>query len=213
LLVQNLNTQNLNENRNHILIFYFFPFFVQCLFVPIFVIFILFYFVAAPVAPVAPQASATPTPAAPSPAVVDNNMAAILAAFAATPLGQQPQQQQQQQQFIQPLIAPLSDVVTEAEVAPLLADPEIVAALLPLLPEGQQTEEELRTTIRTPQFRSTLRTLSSALMSDNVNSIFANFGLNAVDGGDAMAQGNPILAFLQALQAQTDREESSSSKE
>ena len=180
---------------------------------PIFVIFILFYFVAAPVAPVAPQASATPTPAAPSPAVVDNNMAAILAAFAATPLGQQPQQQQQQQQFIQPLIAPLSDVVTEAEVAPLLADPEIVAALLPLLPEGQQTEEELRTTIRTPQFRSTLRTLSSALMSDNVNSIFANFGLNAVDGGDAMAQGNPILAFLQALQAQTDREESSSSKE
>ena len=84
-------------------------------------------------------------------------MAAILAAFAATPLGQQPQQQQQQQ-FIQPLIAPLSDVVTEAEVAPLLADPEIVAALLPLLPEGQQTEEELRTTIRTPQFRSTLRT-------------------------------------------------------
>ena len=50
-------------------------------------------------------------------------------------------------------------------------------------------------------------------MSDNVNSIFANFGLNAVDGGDAMAQGNPILAFLQALQSQVDREEGSSSKE
>jgi|TARA_B110000208_G_C11560849_1_gene355296 hypothetical protein len=126
-----------------------------------------------------------------------------MAAFAQTPLGQQPQQQQ----MLQPLIAPLSDVVTEADVAPLLNDPAVVAALLPLLPEGQQTEEELKATIRTPQFRSTLRTLSSALMSDNVNSIFANFGLNAADGGEEMARGNPIAAFLLALQAQTDREE------
>jgi len=130
-------------------------------------------------------------------------MAALLAAFANTPLGQQAQQQQQ---MFQPLIAPLSDVVTNDDVAPLLSSPEIIEALLPLLPEGQQTEAELRATIRTPQFRATLRTLTAALMSDNVNSIFANFGLNAADGGDAMAQGNPILAFLQALQSQVDRE-------
>ena len=142
----------------------------------------------------------------PAPAATNDSMAALMAAFASSPLGQQAQQQQQMQQMAQPLIAPLSEVVTNDDVAPLLSSPEIIAALLPLLPEGQQTEVELRATIRTPQFRSTLRTLPSALLSDNVNSIFANFGLNAADGGDAMAQGNPILAFLQALQAQSERE-------
>ena len=145
-------------------------------------------------------------PPAPAAAATNDSMAALMAAFASSPLGQQAQQQQQMQQMAQPLIAPLSEVVTNDDVAPLLSSPEIIAALLPLLPEGQQTEEELRATIRTPQFRSTLRTLTSALLSDNVNSIFANFGLNAADGGDAMAQGNPILAFLQALQAQSERE-------
>ena len=155
----------------------------------------------------APSTTSTTTPAAAPPAApasdTDSQMAALLAAFANTPLGQQAQQQQQ---MFQPLIAPLSDVVTNDDVAPLLSSPEIIEALLPLLPEGQQTEAELRATIRTPQFRATLRTLTAALMSDNVNSIFANFGLNAADGGDAMAQGNPILAFLQALQSQVDRE-------
>ena len=154
----------------------------------------------------APSTTSTTTPAAAAPAApsaTDSQMAALLAAFANTPLGQQAQQQQQ---MFQPLIAPLSDVVTNDDVAPLLSSPEIIEALLPLLPEGQQTEAELRATIRTQQFRATLRTLTAALMSDNVNSIFANFGLNAADGGDAMAQGNPILAFLQALQSQVDRE-------
>ena len=72
-------------------------------------------------------------------------MAALLAAFANTPLGQQAQQQQH---MIQPLIAPLNEVITNEDVQPLLASPEIIQALLPLLPEGQQTEEELRATIR-----------------------------------------------------------------
>ena len=50
--------------------------------------------------------------------------------------------------MIQPLIAPLNEVITNEDVQPLLASPEIIQALLPLLPEGQQTEEELRATIR-----------------------------------------------------------------
>ncbi len=126
---------------------------------------------------------------------------------------QQQMQQQQQQQPAPPVIAPLSDLLSSDDVGPLLEDDAVVAALLPHLPEGQQTAEELRRTLSTPQFRSTLRTLTSALMSDNYNSVMANFGLDPTAGSEALAQGNPVLAFLQALQAQSDQSSSSSSKE
>ena len=119
--------------------------------------------------------------------------------------GPQPQRTPpQQQQQVQPVIAPLSDLLSSNDVGPLLEDDAVVAALLPHLPEGQQTAEELRRTLSTPQFRSTLRTLTSALMSDNYNSVMANFGLDPTAGSEALAQGNPVLAFLQAVQAQAE---------
>ena len=138
-------------------------------------------------------------------------MAAILGNAAMQQYQNQQQQQQQQQQQYQPLIAPLTDILTADDVAPLLEDSDVVNRLLPHLPEGQQNLEELRRTIRSPQFRSTLRTLTSALLSDNYNTVMANFGLDPASGSDALAQGNPILAFLQAIQAQADSTQGSAS--
>ena len=88
----------------------------------------------------------------------------------------------------------------------MLSDPNIMSELLPFLPEGQQTEEELRQTISCPQMQQSLRSLTGALLSDNYNAVLANFGLNPADGTDALVQGDPVRAFLLALQAQSDRE-------
>mmetsp|Transcript_3941 Transcript_3941/g.11555 ORF Transcript_3941/g.11555 Transcript_3941/m.11555 type:complete len:387 (-) Transcript_3941:413-1573(-) len=107
---------------------------------------------------------------------------------------------------------PLQDIVTAEEVerTGILANPEVAERLLSALPEGRQTPEELRATIRSPQFQQTLTSLSAALQTENYNSIFANFGLDASAGAAALAQGNGIQAFLDALNAQAEAEQSGS---
>ena len=118
----------------------------------------------------------------------------------------QAQQQQQQQQLgPRPTIVPLNNVITSESFEEMLADPNIVNELLQFLPEGQQTEEELRETILCPQMQQSLRSLTGALLSDNYNAGLANFGLNPADGSEALLQGDPVRAFLLALQAQADR--------
>ncbi|CAM9760073.1 unnamed protein product, partial [Hapterophycus canaliculatus] len=59
----------------------------------------------------------------------------------------------------------LNDVVDAdaIEGMGILDDPEVQQMLLPLLPEGQQTEEELRETIRSPQLQQSLASLTQAL--------------------------------------------------
>eukprot|EP01029_Cantina_marsupialis_P024020 TRINITY_DN6077_c0_g1_i1.p1 TRINITY_DN6077_c0_g1~~TRINITY_DN6077_c0_g1_i1.p1 ORF type:complete len:329 (-),score=114.81 TRINITY_DN6077_c0_g1_i1:101-1087(-) len=67
------------------------------------------------------------------------------------------------------------------------------------LPEGQQTREQVIANLRSPQFTSTLRHMTHALHSDDVNSLFSNFNLNPVDGQDEMANGNFVSAFVRAF--------------
>lgn len=112
--------------------------------------------------------------------------------------------QAQQQTRQAPTVVPLNTIVTPASVSHLLDDPKVVEELLPLLPEGQRTEEELRLTISSPQLQQSLRSLTNALLSNNYNAVLANFGLNAAAGAEAMAQGNTVLAFIQALQQQAE---------
>lgn len=74
--------------------------------------------------------------------------------------------------------------------------------MLSLLPEGRQTEEELRITCSSPQLAQAMRELSNALTSDGegFNSILASFGLNPADGAEAINRGDAVGAFLAALQ-------------
>lgn len=54
--------------------------------------------------------------------------------------------------------------------------------LLPLLPEGQQTDGALEENVRSPQFRQAIASLSDVLNSDNFNSVMANFNIDPSPG-------------------------------
>jgi hypothetical protein len=54
--------------------------------------------------------------------------------------------------------------------------------LIEHLPEGQRSDDQLESTLRSPQFRQSLRSLSHALQSDNFNSIMANLSINPEAG-------------------------------
>ena len=89
-------------------------------------------------------------------------------------------------------------------------DPDTVARLVALLPEGQRAEDMLRENIRSPQVVQCLQRLTSALVDDDVdsfNSIIANFQLDPSDGADALASGNPIEAFLNCLLNYVEKKE------
>ncbi|KAL7549837.1 hypothetical protein ACHAWF_013099 [Thalassiosira exigua] len=97
-----------------------------------------------------------------------------------------------------------NDVVEESGI---LSDPDAVARLVALLPEGQRTEEDLRDNLRSPQAAQCLQRLTAALADDagSFNSIIANFQLNPGDGAAAMARGDPIAAFLECLLRDVER--------
>lgn len=105
----------------------------------------------------------------------------------------------------------MSSIVTTDRVAPLLDDPKVREALLPLLPETQQTEEELRRVVGSPEVRQTLDRLSSALQSDQFNTILSSLELDPEAGSELLAQGDGIGAFVHALQAAVDRQTRSGS--
>jgi len=101
---------------------------------------------------------------------------------------------------------PLQDAATVDEImaSGVLSDPAVQAQLLHLLPEGHQNPAELFATVQSPQLQQALGSLSSALQSENYNSVVANFGLNPAAGAEAMARGDNIEAFVNAVQAQAD---------
>lgn len=56
---------------------------------------------------------------------------------------------------------PLTDIITPDVVNEISVDPEFQAALIPLLPEGQQTPEGLLENLRSAQFLQGLNALTS----------------------------------------------------
>jgi hypothetical protein len=86
------------------------------------------------------------------------------------------------------------------------ADDEVRNTLISLLPDGRQTEEELRLTFHSPQLRQTLVQLSKALNSENINMVITNFGLDARAGAHLLQIGDGIGAFLAALESEIERE-------
>ena len=99
---------------------------------------------------------------------------------------------------------PISEILTADDITPLLDDPEVQEVLLGLLPEARRTKEELYDVVRSPQLQRAMHVLSSALQSDNFNTMMANFNLDTKAGAEALAAGDGIGAFLQALQVDAD---------
>lgn len=128
---------------------------------------------------------------------------------------------------------PLTRVFDSDVLTPLVReDATLAAALMPLLPPGQQTLEGLLDTVstacgecggagemcacwsqlshapaqlRSPQLRQALGTLTGAMDGTNAGSVYATFGLNPADGDAEMAAGDPVAALIAAVQAQVDR--------
>jgi len=74
----------------------------------------------------------------------------------------------------------LEDTVTAERVleSGILSDPEVRAALVAMLPAGQDDDAALEANLRSPQLRQAMGTLTAALHSDNYNSVFANLGVD-----------------------------------
>ena len=64
--------------------------------------------------------------------------------------------------------------------------------------------------MHSPQYQQTLSSLTSALQSENYNSIFANFGLDPAAGAASLARGNGVEAFVAALEADVSARASAS---
>ena len=61
----------------------------------------------------------------------------------------------------------LTDVLGREQLDPLLDDDAFTAALLPLLPEGEQTLAGLRDNISSPQFKEALASFTAVLSSED----------------------------------------------
>ncbi|CAM9920523.1 unnamed protein product [Ascophyllum nodosum] len=97
----------------------------------------------------------------------------------------------------------LTDVVNAdaIEASGFLEDANVQQALVPLLADEQQTEQELRETLRSPQLQQALAALSQALQTENFNNIMSSFELDPSNpkSAEAMGKGDAVAAFLQAL--------------
>ena len=59
--------------------------------------------------------------------------------------------------------------------------------------------------LTSPEFQNALGSLTSALQTNNFNTVFANFGLDPMDGAEQMARGDGVGAFVRALEARARR--------
>lgn len=65
------------------------------------------------------------------------------------------------------------------EIIPLLDNPAIQAQLLPLLPEGGRTPEQLRALLRSPQLQQAVETFDAALQSGQLGELLRQFGVGS----------------------------------
>lgn len=89
----------------------------------------------------------------------------------------------------------LSEVLKSEYLNEIANDKEFQETLIPLLPEGRQTVEELRETLKSPQFLQALDNLDHALNSESGDSVLASLNLDPssffqnYDGSDALYKG------------------------
>jgi len=127
-------------------------------------------------------AAVPPTPAAGLPgagAQMDPQIRAIVEQFIAAQGPRQPP-------------VPLSAVLTTEVLQSLMTDEAAMAEMGPLLPPGQQGQEDLREALGSPQLQQSLTALSQAVHSDQLPVLFASLGLDpsaiagAAPGTDAL---------------------------
>eukprot|EP00027_Filamoeba_sp_ATCC50430_P009066 CAMPEP_0168559748 /NCGR_PEP_ID=MMETSP0413-20121227/10692_1 /TAXON_ID=136452 /ORGANISM="Filamoeba nolandi, Strain NC-AS-23-1" /LENGTH=336 /DNA_ID=CAMNT_0008591003 /DNA_START=34 /DNA_END=1041 /DNA_ORIENTATION=- len=101
----------------------------------------------------------------------------------------------------------LQQVLDPQLVTPVLENPDVQAQLLPLLPEGRRTPEELRLLFTSPQVQQSLETFNAAVQSGEITDLLGQFGIQTSPGPMSVVQ------FLQALQNQTQSQKPSDKKD
>lgn len=92
------------------------------------------------------------------------------------------------------------DVLEPSAVMKIFEDEEVANALLPLLPEGMRSKEDLRSQLEGPQFQATCRRLQSIINSSEMSALMAQMGLPS----DGTQIG--MKAFLEAIQKKGNEE-------
>ncbi|KAK9825385.1 hypothetical protein WJX81_007548 [Elliptochloris bilobata] len=121
-----------------------------------------------------------PAPAAPDPRL----LAALLAGAAGG------------QQSAAPEGPSINEVLRSELLLPLLREADVLPRLAPHLPEEHRTQEALEALVVSAQFRSQLDTFGGALQSGQLD--LGQFGLQA--------EGYSVVAFLESIQRQVERE-------
>ena len=98
----------------------------------------------------------------------------------------------------------LHDVLTPEKLQGLLSNEAFITAVLPLLPEGQQTIDGLQENIQSAQYAQALTAFAAALESEEMVGVMSQFG---VDPAVVMANGGGAAGLLAALQKQADESE------
>lgn len=97
---------------------------------------------------------------------------------------------------------PLQDILNPDDIinSGVLNDEAVQRELLAHLPEGQQTAAELDSTVRSPQFRQALNSLTTAVAQpDNYQSVMSNFSIDPAPGMAEQMAGDGVGAFLTSL--------------
>ena len=100
--------------------------------------------------------------------------------------------------FAQPIT--FEELLAGDSAAALLTDPIVRADLIDLLPEGQQTEEELSSTLSTAQLKAAARLFTRATKSSHAPELFVMLGLDHTDGAAALEEGDHVRALVDAIE-------------
>lgn len=90
---------------------------------------------------------------------------------------------------------PLNAVLTTEVLQGLMTDETAVAEMSTLLPPGQQTSDDLREALGSPQLQQSLTALTQAIHSDQLPVLFASLGLDT----SAIASATPGTDALELL--------------
>lgn len=127
---------------------------------------------------------AAPTDSQPSAPAVDPQLRQILTQILQAQAGQ-----------VRAPLVPLNAVLTTEVLQTLLSDETAVAEMITLLPEGQQTPEDLHETLGSAQLQQSLGALTQAIHSDQLAVLFASLGLDT-GSLETAAVGTDALELL-----------------
>jgi hypothetical protein len=94
----------------------------------------------------------------------------------------------------------LGVVLTTEVLQSLMTDEKAVEEMKALLPEGQQSAEDLRETLASPQVQQSLTGLTQAVHSEQLSVLFASLGLDATSIGQAAAGTDALEIFCKAME-------------